>query len=476
MFRLPVTSTFHCCTVCGACLFSTTPCVHIHAHTVCFFLPADFQLPHVGRTLAAPVMLRLFNTLWLGKGVTGRVGLWEGDAAQALFADTPNVPASPPPRPFRARVLSRSAPADVLAVLEVAPHSVLFFAGLVHQLEITKNRKVDEGEAMNFAISGVAPSPYGPPRSGTWRTMPERAGTPGARVPGPGPSAARAIVRCAPCAILRVCLHLWRIRRNSHEIRTKFLQMWYEIRAHECYFPFVSGCHSTRGPLTNVVRNSCPPMLLSLCLWVPFHTWTPEVRHHGRKFITPHHRVHVMREGSERAKGSGARRSRSEARSDRSERCERSDRSAGNRSEASAGGAVGAGPVWRTCLNSEVSVGFVLNSYQFRTIFCEFVRNVYRWRLVAPMAVAVALPLPRVLPPTGTGREVVIPMPLREDLGTAHLWPGSQWPAGNQSLPGSRSSRPAPTGSRSIFTACGSWPWRPRGIENGQCFHQKHGK
>ena len=34
----------------------------IHAHAVHFFLPTDFQLPHVGRTLAAPAMLPLFNT------------------------------------------------------------------------------------------------------------------------------------------------------------------------------------------------------------------------------------------------------------------------------------------------------------------------------------------------------------------------------------------------------------------------------
>ena len=34
----------------------------IHAHAVRFFLPTGSQLPHVGRTLAAPVMLRLFNT------------------------------------------------------------------------------------------------------------------------------------------------------------------------------------------------------------------------------------------------------------------------------------------------------------------------------------------------------------------------------------------------------------------------------
>ena len=38
-FRLPVTSTDHCCTVCGAYLFSTTPCVHIHAHAVRFSCP-----------------------------------------------------------------------------------------------------------------------------------------------------------------------------------------------------------------------------------------------------------------------------------------------------------------------------------------------------------------------------------------------------------------------------------------------------
>ena len=29
------------------------------------------------------------QVLWVGKGVVGRVGLWEGGAAQALFADAP---------------------------------------------------------------------------------------------------------------------------------------------------------------------------------------------------------------------------------------------------------------------------------------------------------------------------------------------------------------------------------------------------
>ena len=98
---------------------------------------------------------------------------------------------------------------------------------------------------------------------------------------------------------------------------------------------------------------------------MPFRAWSPEVRHHGRKRFTPHHRVQVTAEGSEQGKGSGAGRSPSDARSDRSERSERSDRGAGDRSEASVGGGRG----------------------------------------------------------RGAGREVVIPMPSREDLGTAHLDP-----------------------------------------------------
>ena len=35
--------------------------------------------------------------LWVGKGAVGRVGLWEGDAAQALFADAPKAVAARPP-------------------------------------------------------------------------------------------------------------------------------------------------------------------------------------------------------------------------------------------------------------------------------------------------------------------------------------------------------------------------------------------
>ena len=44
------------------CVASTFSLDTIHAHAVHFFLATGFQLPHVGRTLAAPVMLRLFNT------------------------------------------------------------------------------------------------------------------------------------------------------------------------------------------------------------------------------------------------------------------------------------------------------------------------------------------------------------------------------------------------------------------------------
>ena len=56
------------------------------------------------------------------------MGLWEGDAAPALCADAPGVPSSGHPTcPYHPTFLSRSAPADDQAVLEVGEHSVLFF-------------------------------------------------------------------------------------------------------------------------------------------------------------------------------------------------------------------------------------------------------------------------------------------------------------------------------------------------------------
>ena len=96
---------------------------------------------------------------------------------------------------------------------------------------------------------------------------------------------------------------------------------------------------------------------------MPFHAWSPEVRHQGRKRFTPHHRVPVTSEGSERGKGSGL--DGPQARPEVSKGSSRSGRSAGDRNEASLGAGRG----------------------------------------------------------HGAGREVVIPMPSREDLGTAHLDP-----------------------------------------------------
>ena len=79
------------------------------------------------------------QVLWVGKGAVGRVGLWEGGAAQALFADPPeSVPAGPPTCPFHPTFLSRSAPASNLAVIEVGEQCMLFFVGRVHQLEVCK--------------------------------------------------------------------------------------------------------------------------------------------------------------------------------------------------------------------------------------------------------------------------------------------------------------------------------------------------
>ena len=136
---------------------------------------------------------------------------------------------------------------------------------------------------------------HSPPRCGTWGTPPKPGEASNAGVSGPSPSASCAIVRCAPCATLRVCLHLRQIRRNSYEIRANFVPnscllmfgaivrfqtfLWdsYEIGInccevvgnvyrvlsivklllHRCslflecypqYFAFVSRCHSTRAP------------------------------------------------------------------------------------------------------------------------------------------------------------------------------------------------------------------------------------
>ena len=84
------------------------------------------------------------QVLWAGKGAVEMVWLWEGNAAQALLAHTPEViPAAPPTCPYHTTFLSRSARATDLAVMEVAEHSVLFFVGLVHHIEITEGDNID---------------------------------------------------------------------------------------------------------------------------------------------------------------------------------------------------------------------------------------------------------------------------------------------------------------------------------------------
>ena len=98
------------------------------------------------------------QVLWVGKGAVGSVGLWEGDAAKALFADPPEaVPAGPPTCPFHPTFLSRSAPASDLAVIEVSEQCMLFFVGSVHHIEVCKGDNVDAGSEIHFAMSGVAP-------------------------------------------------------------------------------------------------------------------------------------------------------------------------------------------------------------------------------------------------------------------------------------------------------------------------------
>ena len=75
---------------------------------------ASFDFPNVDQVL------------WVGKGAVGRVGLWEGGAAQALFADAPEAfPAGPPTCPYHPTFPSRSAPSSDLAVMEIAEQSIL---------------------------------------------------------------------------------------------------------------------------------------------------------------------------------------------------------------------------------------------------------------------------------------------------------------------------------------------------------------
>ena len=82
------------------------------------------------RARAAPVL-----TKWCGwgRGQPGGWGCGKGMLPMALFADASGVPSlAPHTCPYHLTFLLCSAPANLLAKLEVAEHSVLFFAGLVH--------------------------------------------------------------------------------------------------------------------------------------------------------------------------------------------------------------------------------------------------------------------------------------------------------------------------------------------------------
>ena len=135
------------------------------------------------------------QVLWLGTGAVGRVGLWEGHVAKALFADEPKiVPSGPPTCPNHPTFLSRSGPGIDLTIMEVPEHSVVFFVGLVHQFKITSGDNVDAEQEIHFAIAGVAhpPPPPGPP---------DHAAAPGQHCPSvaePRGHARWSMVHCLP--------------------------------------------------------------------------------------------------------------------------------------------------------------------------------------------------------------------------------------------------------------------------------------
>ena len=168
------------------------------------------------------------QVLWVGKGAVGRVGLWEGEAAQALFADpSQTVTAGPPTCIFHPTFISRLAPASDLAVIEVGEQCMLFFVGSVHQLEVYKGDNVDAESKIHFALSGIAPPGR---RTTLWHLVNT---VPAWRSPKCAKTGAWSITHAhasARCACLCVCFVYWQIGRNSHEIGTKFVRISYEFR------------------------------------------------------------------------------------------------------------------------------------------------------------------------------------------------------------------------------------------------------
>ena len=156
--------------------------------------------------------------LWVRKGAVGRVGLWEGGAAQAPVADAPEVvPAGPPSCPFHPTFLSRSAPSSGLAVIEVAEQCTFFSLASVHEIEICKRDNVDVESEIHFAMAGVA-HPVRPTTLWHLVNIAQRGGRSDPRRLWHGQSHAHVISRCA---CLCVCFLYWQIGRNSREIRTK---------------------------------------------------------------------------------------------------------------------------------------------------------------------------------------------------------------------------------------------------------------
>ena len=95
--------------------------------------PLSNEALAVGGSCPVGTCPTVHQVLWVGQRVVGRVGLWEGGAAQALFADTHEaVPASPCTYPFHPTFLCRSATSSNHAVMEVAEKSILFLVGNVH--------------------------------------------------------------------------------------------------------------------------------------------------------------------------------------------------------------------------------------------------------------------------------------------------------------------------------------------------------
>ena len=166
------------------------------------------------------------QVLWVGKWAVGRLGLWEGEAAQALFADLPQtLPAGPPTCPFHPTFISRSAPASDLAVIEVGPQCMLFFVGSVHQLEVCKGGDVDAESEIHFALSGIAP----PGRPTTlWHlvnTVPTWRSPKCARTGAWGITCPCECKVCLPVCLLCVLANWTKFTRNSYEIRTNFVRI-----------------------------------------------------------------------------------------------------------------------------------------------------------------------------------------------------------------------------------------------------------